>query len=67
MAKRQTEKSRRPKSKEEMRLEAIYSKSRRAFSAADLQKFTVEENGIPLQKIIVEMERIQGSQKRRRA
>jgi hypothetical protein len=57
MAKR--EGGRRPKSREAQRIQSIYAKSRREFSAADLQKFTVKERGIPLKKIIREMERIQ--------
>jgi hypothetical protein len=41
------------------RLQAIHAKSRAEFSAADLQRFTVIEKGIPLKKIIEEMEQIQ--------
>jgi len=67
MSKRKDDKSRRPMSKEERRLQAIYAKSRREFSAADLQKFTVVEKGIPLEKIIAEMERIQRSYKPKKA
>ena len=63
MAKRKDDKSRRPKSKEEQRLQAIYAKSRAEFSAADLQKYTVIEKGIPLEKVIAEMEQIQRNYK----
>ena len=59
MTKRKLDKPRRPASKEERRLQAIYTKSRREFSAADLQKFTVMEKGIPIAKVIQEMEKIQ--------
>ncbi len=57
MAKRKPEKARkRPLSKEERRIKAIYAKSRREFSAADLQKFTVIEKGIPIEKVLAEVE-----------
>jgi len=59
------ERSRSPKSKTQMR--AIYAKSRRDFTAADLQKFTVVEKGIPLEKIIAEMEKIQRNSKSKSA
>ncbi len=58
MAKRKDDKSRRPKSKEEQRLQAIYAKSRAEFSAADLQKFTEIEEGIPFERIIADLERL---------
>jgi hypothetical protein len=38
---------------------AIYAKSRRDFSAADLQKYTKDEPGIPLASVIQEMQQIQ--------
>ncbi len=56
MAKRKPNKPRRKLSKEEQRLKAIYAKSRRDFSAADLQKFTVIEKGIPIEKVLAEVE-----------
>lgn len=56
MAKRKPNKSRRKLSKEEQRLKAIYAKSRREFTAADLQKYTVIEKGIPIQKVLAELE-----------
>jgi hypothetical protein len=49
--------------KQKQRLRAVYARSRREFSAADLQKFTVEEEGIPLRKVIAEMEKIQRQHK----
>jgi thymidylate kinase len=63
MAKRKNDKSNRASSKEEERLQAIYAKSLREFTAADLQKFTVIEKGIPLEKVIEEMEKIQKNYK----
>ena len=56
MAKRKPNKPRRKLSKEEQRLKAIYAKSRREFTAADLQKFTVIEKGIPIEKVLAEVE-----------
>jgi hypothetical protein len=58
MAKRKNDKPRRAKSKVDKKLQAIYAKSRAEFSAADLQKFTVIEKGIPLETVIAEMERM---------
>jgi hypothetical protein len=48
-----------PRRKRHDKLRAVYAKSRREFSAADLQKFTVIEKGIPLEKVIAQMQRIQ--------
>ena len=57
MAKRKPDKPRkRPLSKEERRLKEIYAKSRREFSAADLQKYTVNEKGVPVEKVLAELE-----------
>jgi hypothetical protein len=67
MAKRKNGKPRRAKSKEEQRLQAIYAKSLREFTAADLQKFTVIEKGIPFEKVIAELEKIHRQTKRKRA
>jgi hypothetical protein len=67
MRKRKAEKSARGQSKEEKRLQAVYAKSRREFSARDLQKFTVMEPGVPLKTIIAAMERIQIGGKARKA
>lgn len=60
-------KPRKKLSKEEQRLKAIYAKSRREFSAADLQKYTVIEKGIPFEKVIKEMEKIQKTYKPKKA
>ena len=67
MAKQKPNKPRRTVSKEERRLQAIYAKSRREFSAADLQKYTVIEKGIPFEKVIKEMEKIQRNHKPKKA
>jgi hypothetical protein len=39
-------------------LKTIYAKARRAFTAADLQKFTEIEEGVPVEQIIARMEAI---------
>ncbi len=56
MAKRKPNKPRRSLSNEKRRLQAIYAKSRREFSAADLQKYTVIEKGVPIEKVLAELE-----------
>jgi hypothetical protein len=68
MKKRKPDKSPRRKNNEEAkRLQAIYARSRREFSAADLQKFTVNEPGVPLKTVVAEMQRIQNGRKRKKA
>ncbi len=37
-------------------LKVMYAKARRAFSAADLQKYTVIEEGIPARQVLAELE-----------
>ena len=66
MAKRKAGAVRRPKRNEE-KFQAVYAKSRREFSAADLQKFTVIEKGISLQKVIAQMQKIQGNSQPKKA
>jgi hypothetical protein len=39
-------------------LKSIYAKVHKAFSAADLQKYTVIEEGIPAEQVLAEMEAI---------
>src|SRR5579859_8149812 len=46
-------------------LKTIYAKARRAFTAADLQKYTEIEEGIPLEQIIAELEAIQNKPTKR--
>jgi hypothetical protein len=55
------------KNQEAKRLRAIYAKSRAEFSAADLQRFTVLEKGVPLENVIAEMEKIHKRYKPRKA
>jgi hypothetical protein len=49
-------------------LKAMYAKARRAFSAADLQKYTVIEEGIPARQVLAELEALdrEGKRKQRR-
>jgi hypothetical protein len=49
-------------------LKSIYARFRREFTAADLQKYTEIEEGIPMEKIIAELEEIhrKASQKRKK-
>jgi hypothetical protein len=67
MAKRKSAGSRRSQNREEQRLQGIYAKSRQEFTAANLQKFTVVEKGVPLKRVIADMERIQGIHKSKKA
>ena len=60
MAKRKNNKRR---SKEE---EELYAKMRKKFTAADLQKYTVIEKGIPFEKVLAEMQRIVREESRKR-
>lgn len=39
-------------------LKALYAEYKRQFSAADLQKYTVIEEGIPAEQVLAEMEEI---------
>jgi hypothetical protein len=39
-------------------LKSIYAKVHKAFTAADLQKYTVIEEGIPADQVLAEMEAI---------
>ena len=39
-------------------LKTIYAKARRAFTAADLQKYTELEKGIPAEQLLAELEAI---------
>jgi hypothetical protein len=49
-------------------LKAIYAKARRAFTAADLQKYTEIEEGFPTEQLLAELEAIDREeiQKRRK-
>jgi hypothetical protein len=67
MAKRHDNHSRRPSNKEKAKLKAIYEKSRADFTAADLQKFTQLDEGIPFEKVLSELEELHRKRKRKRA
>jgi hypothetical protein len=67
MAKRKNDKNRRSQPKKRRNLRAIYAQLKQEFTAADLQKYTEIEDGIPLDKIIAEMEAIHQKYLRKRA
>lgn len=48
-------------------LKAIYAKARRAFTAADLQRYTEVEEGIPAREVLAELEAMDKQVKQRRA
>jgi hypothetical protein len=52
-----------PKKKETLR--QIYARVKREFSAADLQKYTVDEPMIPAEQVLAELEQIQARYERR--
>jgi hypothetical protein len=58
MAKRKNNKKKQSQAEEDERVRAIYDKIRREFSAADLQKYTEIEVGIPAEQVLAEMEKI---------
>jgi hypothetical protein len=58
MAKRKNDKPRQRKKNKDKDLQALYGKARRQFTAANLQKYTVIEKGIPLERVIADMEKI---------
>ncbi len=58
MATRKTAKVRRPANRPDQNLKAIYARVKRAFSAADLQRYTETEHGIPAEKVLADMKRI---------
>lgn len=58
MAKRKNENSRRSSAKSAHGLKALYAKMRREFSAADLQKYTMIEEGVPAAQVLAELEKI---------
>jgi hypothetical protein len=49
-------------------LKTIYAKARRSFTAADLQRYTEIEEGIPMEQVLAELEAIhrEETQKRRK-
>jgi len=47
-------------------LKTIYAKAHKAFTAADLQKYTEIEEGIPARQLLAELEAIDREQKAKR-
>ncbi len=47
-------------------LKSIYAKVRRAFTAADLQKYTEIEEGVPAQQVVAELEAIHQEEMQKR-
>jgi hypothetical protein len=47
-------------------LKAIYAKVKRSFTAADLQTFTEEDEGIPAEEVVADLEALAGIKRRRR-
>jgi hypothetical protein len=47
-------------------LKTIYAKARRAFTAADLQKYTELEEGVPAEQILEELEAVDREEIRKR-
>ena len=48
------------------RLKTIYEKARRAFTAADLQKYTVLEEGIPAAQVLADLEAMHREETKKR-
>jgi hypothetical protein len=66
MAKRKNDKSKRFKDWTEEEKKALYAEMRAKFSAADLQKYTEIEEGIPARQVLAEMEKYQQKHSRER-
>jgi hypothetical protein len=47
-------------------LKTIYAKARRAFTAADLQKYTEDEEMFPAEQLVAELEAINRQETRKR-
>jgi hypothetical protein len=58
MAKRRNDPSCRCRPRKDKELQGIYDQLRREFTAADLQKYTEIEEGIPAEQVLAEMEEI---------
>jgi len=67
MAKRKNQNPKGSRSKEDQKLQALYAKMRKKFSAADLQRYTEIEEGVPARKVLAEMEEIHRRIQRKRA
>jgi hypothetical protein len=55
---RKKPRKRKPSAREDSELKEIYAKYKKEFSAADLQKYTEIEEGIPVEQVIAEMAEI---------
>ena len=67
MANRKNDKPQRTPSRKKKELQAVYDRVRREFSAADLQKYTEIEPGIPFAQVLAELEETHRQTKRKRA
>jgi hypothetical protein len=67
MPKKKKKKTRQPRVKKDKQLQAIYDRIRREFTAADLKLFTEEDEGIPADDVLDEMEAIHRKLTRKRA
>ena len=67
MAKRKYDSTRRSSVNSDRGLKALYAKMRREFSAADLQKYTEIEEGVPAAQVLADLERIHRKYARKRA
>jgi hypothetical protein len=56
MAKRKNNRAQKSSSSNHKQLQALYDKYRQEFSAADLQRYTECEEGIPADKVLAELE-----------
>ncbi len=54
------------RTKRDPELQAIYDQNRREFTAADLQKYTVIEKGVPLEDVLADCKRILKAAKQKR-
>jgi hypothetical protein len=66
MARRKSDKTRRTQAEDDPKLRALYAKMRKEFTAADLQKYTEIDKGIPAEQVLAEMEEIHRKLTRKR-
>jgi hypothetical protein len=55
-----------PKPKKKETLRQIYARVKREFSAADLQKYTVDEPMVPMEQVLAELKAINEKYSKRR-
>ena len=67
VAKRKNQNPKGSRSEEDKKLQALYAKMRKNFTAADLQEYTEIDEGVPARKILAEMEEIHRKYQRKRA